>query len=197
MDQLTQRQERILLSLKKLDFLNRDQLSQIHKLGKVRNTNRILNELSPYLSKYREEYSTIYYLNSQGRQYVNSQKIRRKNQFVNHIIMRNDFYIFCKCPVEWENEIRLKDNHYTVICDAFFKMNKKYYCLEVDSTQKMKVNRAKIQQYIGLYRGGAIKEHFGHFPGVIWLTTTELRKKQLKELCSGLPCAVYTIKEIR
>ncbi|PTY75765.1 hypothetical protein B5V89_19730 [Heyndrickxia sporothermodurans] len=183
--------------MKKLDFLNRDQLSKIHRLGKVRNTNRILNALSPYLSNFREEYSTIYYLNSQGREYVNSQKIRRKNQFVNHIIMRNDFYIFSKCPAVWTNEVRIKDNHHSVICDALFQIDKRYYFLEVDSTQKMKANRAKIQQYLGLFKGGAIKEHFGHFPGLIWLTRTELRRKQLIELCKGLPCKVYTINEIR
>ena len=56
MKPLTKRQEEILLSLKKLDFLNRDQLSTIHRLGKVRNTNGILRDLSPYLSNFREEY---------------------------------------------------------------------------------------------------------------------------------------------
>lgn len=194
---MNQRQEAILLSLKKLDFLNRDQLSQIHNLGKVRNTNRILNQLSPYLAKFRDEYSTIYYLSKEGREYVNSKKIRRKNQFVNHVIMRNHFYIFANCPVEWDNEIKISDHDFTVICDAIYKSNKKQYFVEVDSIQKMKENRTKIKQYLGLKNNGLLEKYFGYFPTLIWITTTELRRKQLNELCKDLPSKIYTLNEIK
>ncbi|WP_235852103.1 replication-relaxation family protein [Niallia nealsonii] len=197
MKQLNKRQEAMLLSLKKLDFLNRDQLQTIHKLGKVRNANRILKELSPYLESYREEYSTIYYLNAEGRAYVNSEKVRRKNPFVNHTIMRNYFYIFAKCPVEWNNEISVNDGITTLVTDTWFKVNGKYHFLEVDSLQKMKENRAKVKNYLALFNAGHLAKHFGYFPPLIWLTTTELRRKQLKELCKELPCVVYTIDEIR
>lgn len=183
--------------MKKLDFLNRDQLSKIHRLGEVRNTNRILRELSPYLVSYREEYSSIYYLNKEGREYVNSEKIRKKSNFVNHILMRNDFYIFAGYPHDWLNEVKLSDGNHTVICDAWFKSKGKFHALEVDSNQKMKENRAKVTRYRELLKGGAIEEHLGHFPLLIWLTTTELRRKQLKELCKEIPCAVYTIDDIR
>lgn len=194
---MSERQERMLLSLKKLDFLNRDQLSTIHRLGTKRNTNRILKELSPFLSSFREENSTIYYLNKDGREYVNSQKERKKNKFVNHVLMRNDFYIYAGFPHDWKNEMKVSDGQHTVICDAWFKSNGKYHFLEVDSLQKMKANRAKIVQYKGLLGNGAITEHFGYFPPLIWLTASELRKKQLKELCEGLPAAVYTINDIK
>lgn len=183
--------------MKKLDFLNRDQLSKIHRLGQIRNTNRILKELSPFLSHFREEYSTIYYLNKDGRSYVNSNKIRRKNSVVNHIIMRNDFYIYCGFPTDWRNEIKFKDHEYAVICDSLFKLKGKYYCLEVDYKQQMKENRNKIKRYIGLFKNGVIKEKLGYFPTLIWLTTTELRKRQLKDLCKEIPCVVYTIDDIR
>lgn len=183
--------------MKKLDFLNRDQLQTIHKLGKVRNTNRILKELSPYLESYREEYSTIYYLNAEGRSYVNSNKIRRKNPFVNHAIMRNDFYIFAKFPTEWTNEVKVSDGITTIYTDTWFKTGGKYHFLEVDSLQKMKENRMKIKNYAALYSAGHLSKHFGYFPKLIWLTTTELRKKQLKELCKDFPCVVYTIKDIK
>jgi hypothetical protein len=185
------------LSLKKLDYLNRDQLQKIHRLGKNRNTNRILKELSPYLSNYREEYSTIYYLNSNGREYVSSDKVRKKNNFVQHVIMRNDFYIYSGFPGDWKNEIKLSDKENTVICDAWFKSNGKYHILEVDHTQTMKENRNKIDKYKGLFENGAVKAHLGYFPLLIWLTTTELRKKKLVELCKGLPYAVYTINDIK
>jgi hypothetical protein len=104
-----------------------------------------------------------------------------------------------KCPKEWENEIKVKDEEHSVICDSLFtKLNRKYF-LEVDSTQKMKVNREKIKQYLGLYKSGSLLNLFGHHPGFIWLTTSELRRKQLKELCKDLPikASVYTINDIK
>jgi hypothetical protein len=194
---LNERQERILLSLKKLDFLNRDQLRKIHRLGTVRNTNRILKELSPYLSKFREEYSTIYYLSKDGREYVNSKKVRKKNSFVNHVIARNDFYIYTGLPREWRNEMKVHDGKFTVICDSWFKKENKYHFLEVDLLQKMRENKSKIKQYHGLFENGVLKKHFGYFPTLTWLTTTELRRKILKELCKDLPCVVYTLDDIR
>lgn len=177
--------------MKKLDYLNRDQLSKIHRLGKKRNTNRILNDLSQYLSHFREEYTTIYYLNKEGREYVNSQKVRRKTSFVQHVIMRNDFYIYSGFPKDWKNEIKIMDDKNSVICDALFSKNGKNYCLEVDSKQQMKENRAKIKRYLSLYNGA------NNFPTVIWLTTTENRRKQLVELCKDMPCVVYSIDDIR
>jgi hypothetical protein len=195
---LSERQEKILLSLKKLDFLNRDQLAKIHRLGKVRNTNRILKELSPYLSSFREEYSTIYYLNKEGRAYVNSQKIRKKNSLVNHVIMRNDFYIYSGYPHQWENEIRVKDDDYTIICDAYFKRNGRYHFLEVDSLQKMSENKKKVERYVGLMKNGAVEKQLGYFPQLLWLTTTELRRKQLMDLCKNIPnAAIFTLDDIR
>lgn len=194
---MSERQEKILLSLKKLDYLNRDQLSTIHRLGKKCNTNRILRELSPYLSSFREEYSNIYFLNKEGREYVNSNKERKKNKFVNHVIIRNDFYIFSGYPHDWKNEIKFSDDNYTIICDSLFKSNGKYQFLEVDSLQKMKNNRSKLANYKGLFENRTIHDHFGYFPKLVWLTTTDLRKRQLIELCKGLPYAVYTIDDIK
>ncbi|MBS4173459.1 replication-relaxation family protein [Bacillus sp. FJAT-49736] len=177
--------------MKKLDYLNRDQLSKIHRLGKPRNTNRILSTLSPYLSNFREEYSTIYYLNKEGREYVSCNKIRRKTNYVNHIIMRNDFYIYAGFPSNWRNEIKIKLDKYSVTCDALYVSNGKRYCLEVDHKQNMKENKAKINRYITLFKLSK------DFPKLIWLTTTENRKNQLKELCKELPCIVYSIDDIR
>lgn len=111
--------------------------------------------------------------------------------------MRNDFYIHAGYPHDWKNEMRVTDGDKTVICDAWFKSDGKYNFLEVDSLQKMKENRSKILQYIGLFKNGAIEKHLGYFPLLIWLTTTELRRRQLKELCKDLPCLVYTINDIK
>lgn len=187
-----------MLSLKKLDFLNREQLTRIHRLGSVRNANRILKELSPYLSSFREESnSSIYFLNKEGREYVDTDKVRRKNKFVNHYLIRNDFYIYMGFPHEWENEIKVGDGTFAIICDSYFKKDGKYHFLEVDYTQKMNINKKKLEQYKGLMREGKIAKHLGYFPKLIWITTTELRRKQLIELCKGLPYAIYTEKDIR
>lgn len=195
---MSERQERILLSLKKLDYLNREQICTIHRLGKKGNTNRVLRELSPYLSSFREDnQSTIYFLNKDGREYVNSNKERKKNKFVNHVLMRNDFYIFSGFPHDWKNEMKYSDDDYTIICDSIFKKDGKYQFLEVDSLQKMKTNRTKIANYKGLFANRTIHEHFGYFPKLVWLTESDFRKKQLIELCKGLPYAVYTINDIK
>ncbi|MBT2723033.1 replication-relaxation family protein [Bacillus sp. ISL-46] len=197
MKPLNKRQEQILLSLKKLDYLDRDQLNKIHRLGTIRNTNRILKQLSLYLSSYREDYSTIYYLNKDGREYVTSEKIRKKTNFVNHVIMRNQFYVYSGFPSEWKNEMELNDGEYKVICDAWFKANGKFHILEVDYQQTMKENRNKIEKYRGLYKNKSMENKLGHIPTLLWITTTELRKKKLVELLKGLPYAVYTINDIK
>jgi len=111
--------------------------------------------------------------------------------------MRNDFYIYIGCPAEWKNEMRLRDTDFTVVCDAWFKKNGFYHCLEVDLHQKMTENKAKIQRYKGLFQNAGVANLLGYFPKVIWVTTTEHRRKQLKELSEGLPYEVYTIKEIQ
>jgi hypothetical protein len=41
-----------------------------------------------------------------------------------------------------------------------------------------------------------LTNHLGYFPLLIWVTTTEFRRKQLKELCP-FPCEVYTLDDIR
>ncbi|MDQ0975898.1 hypothetical protein QFZ31_005776 [Neobacillus niacini] len=197
MKPLNKRQEQILLSLKKLDYLDRDQLNRIHRLGTIRNTNRILKQLSNYLSSYREDYSTIYYLNKEGREYVTSEKIRKKTNFVNHVIMRNQFYIYAGFPSKWKNEMKLSDREISIVCDAWFKANGKYHILEVDYQQTMKENRNKIEKYRGLYTNKSMESKLGHVPPLLWLTTTELRKKKLVELLKGLPYGVYTINDIK
>jgi hypothetical protein len=183
--------------LKKLDYLNRSQLQRLHRLGKVRNANRILSELSPYLSSFRDGYETIYFLNKEGREYTGAKKILRKTQFVNHVILRNEFYLFVKCPVEWKAEMKGTDGVDKVICDAWFKSNQRYNFLEVDSKQKMSENIVKAQSYLNMFKRGGLHEHFGYFPTLIWLTVSDHRKKRLMEICKELPCKVYTVSEIK
>lgn len=192
--QLSDRDEQILLALKKFDFMTRDQINKYFKLGKVRNTNRVLKNLSSYLVSYREGNQSVYYLSKMGREYVECTKVRKKGNHVQHTIMRNEFWLFFKCPKDWKNEIKISNGTNTVVTDSMFTRNGFQYFLEVDNIQKMKVNRDKINRYKNLMP--SLIQQFGYIPTLVWLTTTELRRKQLVEACEGLKCQVYTMDDI-
>lgn len=196
--QLNQRDEKLLLYLKRFDFMTRDQLRQLCKLGTIRNTNRVLYELSEYLLSVRDGYQSIYYLSKEGREYVECQKIRKKGGHVQHTIMRNQFWLYSGSPHDWKNEIKVSDGETTLVCDSMYKTSIQHHFLEVDHMQPMTKNRDKIKKYLALYRNGLITESLGEFPVLVWLTTTELRRKQLKEACSELPLVrVFTIDDIK
>ncbi|MFJ7662942.1 replication-relaxation family protein [Lysinibacillus sp. NPDC097162] len=193
---LSNREEQILLLLKKFDFLTRDQLNSYFKLGKVCNTNRVLRSLSFYLFNIREGYQTIYYLSKEGRGYVGCEKVRKKGGHVKHFIMRNQFWLFYNCPIDWKNEVKISSGSNSVITDAMFTRNGFQYFLEVDNLQTMKTNRDKINRYKNLMP--SILQQFGYNPTLVWLTTTELRRKQLEEACAsnGLKFQIYTMDDI-
>lgn len=175
--------------------MTRDQLGDYFNLGKKRNTNRILQNLSDYLSSYRDGYETIYYLNKAGRSYVGCNKHRRVGSHVKHTIMRNQFWLFYKSPADWKNEVRISDGEYTIVADSMFLRNGFQHFLEVDHMQTMKQNREKIKRY-RLLMDSLVKQ-MGYYPTCVWLTTTELRRKQLEDACGGLKCKVYTIYDIQ
>lgn len=196
---LSDREEKILLLLKRFDFLTRNQLNQYFKLGSIRNTNRILNGMSDYLMRVREGYQTIYYLSKHGKSYVDCEKIRKKGGHVQHTIMRNDMWLYYDCPRDWKNEIKVSDGYVKVIVDAMFTDNwERKHFLEIDHTQTMKENRNKINRYKELLDNGLLEQKLGHFPSIVWLTTTEYRRKQLKDECKGLPVVmVFTTDDIK
>ncbi|BAK15875.1 molecular chaperone, HSP90 family [Solibacillus silvestris StLB046] len=192
--QLSLRDEQILLLLKKFDFLTRDQLNSYFKLGTVRNTNYVLRNLSEYLKTIRDGYQSIYYLSREGREYVDCEKVRKKGGHVQHVVMRNEIWLHFKCPKDWRNEVKISDEKTCVVADAVFTRNGFYHFLEVDNLQSMKENRAKINRYKEL--SDSLVKQFGYFPTLVWLTTTEHRRKQLESACNGLNFKVFTIKDI-
>jgi hypothetical protein len=195
---LSNRDEQILLVLKKFDFLTRDQLNIKCKLGSIRNTNRILYELSDYLQTVRDGYQSIYYLSKDGREYVECEKIRKKGGHVAHTIMRNQLWIHLGCPFMWKNEIEVSDGKTKLIVDAMYQHGIHQHFLEVDNTQSMKENKLKIERYKQLYKNGLIAEKLKLFPVIVWVTTTDFRRKQLQEACRELPIVkVYTITDIK
>lgn len=192
---LTARDEKILLLLKRFDFLTRDQLNLYFKLGTKSNTNYVLNRLSDYLLSIRDGYQSIYYLSKLGREYVDCEKIRKKGGHVEHVVMRNQYWLHCGCPKDWRNEVKISDNQTTVIADSVFTRNGFYHFLEVDHLQTMKENRAKIERYKKLT--DSLVKQFGYYPTLVWVTTTEYRRKQLETLCKGLKTIVFTIEDIK
>ena len=69
------RQMTILTSIRKLKFATRRHLMAVHDMGGIRNANRILKDLSPYVNNavYQKEY--VYYLNKRA---VNCSTILRR-----------------------------------------------------------------------------------------------------------------------
>ena len=195
---LNNRQEQILLLLKKLDFMTRDQIRYYFSLKSIRNANRVLKDMSDYLSVIRDGRRSIYYLNKLGREYVDCEKVRKVSSNVQHTIMRNELYLYYEYPSDWENEIKVSDGQTTVVVDAMFTKLHTTHFVEVDNLQTMAENRLKIENYKALHANGALEQQLGYFPTLVWLTTTEFRRLQLKKACEGLPVAkVFTYDEIR
>ena len=192
---LSQREEQILLLLKKFDFMTRDQLNQYFKLGTVRNTNYVLRNLSEHLMSIREGYQSIYYLSKIGRDYVDCEKIRKKGNHIQHFIMRNQFWLFIKCPRDWKNEVKISNGKDLVVADAIFTRNGFYHFLEVDNLQTMKENRTKIIRYKNLIE--SLVKQYGYHPTLVWISSTEYRRKQLEKACDGLKVKVYTNDDIK
>lgn len=170
-----------------MGFLSRSQLQRLHRLGGVRNTNRILSELSDYVSTVRH-YENVYYLNKEGRERVGCDRVLKKTSQVEHYLMRNQLFIVLGCPSTWKNEVKLSvKGEVSIVADAVFTMAGRYYICEVDNTQKMSENRAKLVKYRRLIELGVFEKP----PKLIWITTTDYRKKQLAKLCDGLDASIY------
>jgi hypothetical protein len=191
------REENILLSLKKLDYLTRGQIQRIHNLKSDRNAQRVLKQMEEYLCVMRNG-ENVYYLNSKGRALVNCDKVRKSTGNVQHYIMRNYIYIAAGCPANWRNEIRITSEGSTkkdkVVCipDALYNHGDFYTVVEVDNTQTMKKNQAKIEKYRMLKQRLA----FGMIaPKFIWITTTEHRRQELLKLSDGLQTQVFTLAD--
>lgn len=194
-----EREETILRSLKKLDYLTTSQIQKIHNLKSDRNAQRVLKQMEEYLHVMKDG-QNIYYLNANGRFLVDCKKIRRSTGNIQHFIMRNYIYIAYHYPSTWRNEIRIKSEGETKkdtvvnVADAMFKQGDAYTIVEVDNTQKMRKNKLKIEKYRILKERGA----FGMLaPKFVWITTTEYKRNELLALNKekGLDCTVFTVKD--
>lgn len=110
--------------------------------------------------------------------------------------MRNQFWLFYKCPRDWQNEMKaVIDSKTTIVVDAMFTQNGFQHFLEVDNLQTMKENREKIKRYRVLM--DTLVKQYGYYPTLVWITKTEHRKKQLEKASEGLKVKVYTFDDIK
>lgn len=194
---LTSRQEKLLLSLKRFDYLTVKQMQQLHDLKSDSNAYRVIRQIEPFTSVFKDEGINVYYLNKHGREYVNSSKVRTKLTSAKHYLMRNDLYIHLGKPSSWRNEIRMKyGEEINVIADAHYTTisypQSKHHIIEIDHLQKMKKNEIKIEKYRRLIQKGVFKG----MPHLIWVTTTPYRKQILSELMEGLEYEVFLKEDL-
>ena len=193
---ILERQEKILSSLEILGFLTRDQIKKIHDLGGVRNTNRILKNLSPYVNSFLDK-QNVYYLNKQGAERIGyTKKLLTQSMNYEHTIMRNELYIYFNQPKHWIPEFPVEWSKNKLIADVFFKGKEKYYFAEIDNTQSMADNLKKLDKYRDLKQSQLVQKKIGHFPKLLWVTKSEVRKKRLEKHCKGLEYEIYLLNDI-
>lgn len=78
----------------------------------------------------------------------------------------------------------------SIVSDAMFYHGKIPVFVEVDVSQPIVKNKAKIDKYRRLKE--ISKQDFV----LIWVTELESRRARLNALCGGLKSRVYTLKEI-
>ncbi|ADU95270.1 replication-relaxation family protein [Geobacillus sp. Y412MC52] len=188
---LTERQTRILYALNSLQALSRSQIQHMFDLGSKRNANRILQGLREYTHTKRIG-EDVYYLNKAGAEMVGGEVTVRRNSPLEHIVMRNDIYIFYHYPHDWKAEAKTRwkegGKEYSVVSDARFTYQGKMCFLEVDITQKMVENKRKIERYAYLFRF-IQRQQLGE-PVLLFYTVSQMKKRQIEAITKeyGVHC---------
>ncbi|NUK31004.1 replication-relaxation family protein [Parageobacillus sp. VR-IP] len=175
---------KILYALNNLGALSRSQVQYMFDLGSKRNANRVLQSIRDYVNrKALKEY--VYYLNKKGAEMIGGQVIVTGNSPLQHIVMRNDIYIFYHYPQDWKPEAKTRwkegGKEYSVVSDARFTYHGQIYFLEVDIQQKMAENKRKVEKYAYLFRFIQCQQ-IGE-PILLWYTVSQERKKRLEKWC--------------
>ncbi|MGR5970185.1 replication-relaxation family protein [Bacillus paranthracis] len=196
------RQMMILTSIRKLKFATRRHLMAIHDMGGIRNANRILKDLSPYVNStvYKKEY--VYYLNKQGRALFDDTEKVVPTIRLAHSLMRNESWLYLFCPEDWQIEapIRYKvhDKKKTIIPDVKFRDDDGILnVVEIDRTQMMNVNSEKMHRY-GEFTMYYKNKYNGKVPVIHFFTLTMHRQKTLEQLAvqQGVYAKVYVMPEL-
>jgi hypothetical protein len=195
--------------LDKLGYATRKQLQVIHRLGSDRNAQRFLTNMEDegFIKSNRYEMK-VYSLTTKGKNIIGSNKEVTTNQ-LEHNLMRNDLYIFYQMPLNWRSEApiqfnvghTLKENGalqadiITIIPDATFQKENKYFFIEVDHTQSLQKNKKKIEKYAELDR--KLKRRNERME-LIFYTLSSIRKKHIEMIGEkeGIKITVYTREDI-
>ncbi|WP_096224911.1 replication-relaxation family protein [Geobacillus sp. FJAT-46040] len=190
-EKLTERQLKILYTLNSLQALSRSQIQHMFELGSKRNANRILHGIRDYTHTKRIG-EDVYYLNKHGAELIGGEATIRRNSPLEHIVMRNDIYIFYHYPNDWKAEAKTRwkegSKEYSVVSDARFTYHGQMYFLEVDITQKMVENKRKIERYAYLFRF-IQRQQLGE-PVLLFYTVSQMKKRQIEAITKeyGVHC---------
>ncbi|MDX5925573.1 replication-relaxation family protein [Bacillus cereus group sp. BfR-BA-00967] len=169
----------------------------------MRNANRILKDLSPYVNNtvYQKEY--VYYLNKKGRELFDDTEKIVPNSRLAHSLMRNEAWLYLFCPDDWQIEtpIRYKidDKKQTIIPDVKFRDEEGILnAVEIDRTQMMYINSEKMKRY-GEFTTYYKDKYKGKIPIVHFFTVTEYRQKTLEQFAikNGVYVKVYVVPEFQ
>ncbi|AWU53135.1 hypothetical protein DNQ11_11985 [Bacillus anthracis] len=196
------RQMVILATIRKLQFATRRHLMSVHNMGGIRNANRILGDLKPYVNKTMQGKEYVYYLNKEGHaMFGDDGKVVSRGKLA-HALLRNEAWLHLFCPDDWqiETDIRYIKNKekMKIVPDVKFRDEENIlHAVEVDRSQKMKVNEEKIKKYeefTQIYK----QKHNGKMPVIHFFTVTKYREKKLEELAAkyDVLASVYVIEEI-
>lgn len=188
-----QRHLRILSKLLILQYATRKQLQAVENMGKVRNAQRILQDMEreKLISSMKKE-QKIYFLANRGKELLGITGKELTGRMVEHSLMRNDLYIRLQMPSDWAIEIESKTGDGEVfVSDAVYTKNGEIYFVEVDYKQAMQRNIEKIDRYakVKMETWQVYKQHVR----LIFYTTTIHRKQRLEEYMrkKGLNGKVY------
>ncbi|MCP8970588.1 replication-relaxation family protein [Ectobacillus sp. SYSU M60031] len=179
---------KILILIKQLHFATRRHLMAVLDLGGIRNANRILKELQPYLNihTYRKEH--VYSLNKAGRLLFGEEGKSFTAHMVAHAMLRNEAWLMMGCPDDWQIETmiryKIEDKKKTILPDVKLLDDQGILCaVEIDRAQKMKANEVKLQKYAELtkyYR----ERYNGRKPIIYFFTITSYRCMKLEQLAA-------------
>lgn len=166
-------------------------------MGEIRNANRILKDLSPYVNSivYKKEH--VYSLNKQGRAlFDDTEKVVPTIQLA-HRLVRNEAWLYLFCSEDWQIEapIRYKvhDKKRTIIPDVKCHDSAEILnAVEINRTQRMNVNSEKMNKY-GEFTLYYKNKYNGKVPIVHFFTLTTYRQKKLEQFAvqQGVYARVY------
>lgn len=191
----------ILATIRKLQFATRRHLMCVHDMRGIRNANRIMADMKPYVSKAVHGKEYVYYLNKEGHSLIGEGIVVSRGKMA-HALLRNEAWLHLYRPDDWqiETEIRYKKNgeEKRIIPDVKFRDEEGIlHAVEVDRSQKMKINEEKLRKYeefTQIYK----QKYNGKMPVIHFFTITKYREKKLEQLAAkyDLFVKVYVVSSI-